>query len=115
MNYEQMFLTIAVGASLAFGAPAVQAEYLSPSVEARLQAAADHGPDQLRQFVWRTRMIYALSIEDVSDRLNQAHDADLAGIPDEATVDTAGSEPEAAPSPKDDSFTREFFRNDARD
>jgi hypothetical protein len=118
MTHDQLFITAALGAMLAFGTPAVHADYLPPSVEARLQSAADHGPDQLRQFVWRTRAIYALRMEDVADRLGREERRDyseFAGI--DADAADGGGEPESQPAakPQDDSFTREFFRNDARD
>ena len=117
MTHDQLFVTAALGAMLAFGTPVVQAEYLPPSAEARLQAAADHGPDQLRQFVWRTRAIYALSMENVAVRTGPEEQRDyseFAGIGAETASD-GGGEPESAASSPDDTFTREFFRNDARD
>jgi len=118
MTHDQLFVTAALGAMLAFGTPAVHADYLPPSAEARLQAAADHGPDQLRQFVWRTRAIYALNMEEVAGRLGHQEQRDyseFAGIGAETTSDGVG-EPESTPSSTpDDTFTREFFRNDARD
>ena len=116
MNHEQLLLAAAVGASLILGAPSVQADYLTPSVEARLQAAADHGPNELRQFVWRTRMIYALRLEDVSGRLGTAVDeAEWLATADEGEVGEPAGDRAAAPSPDGDAFRREFFRNDARD
>ena len=117
MTHDQLFVTAALGAMLAFGTPVVHADYLPPSAEARLQAAADHGPDQLRQFVWRTRAIYALNMEEVAGRLGHQEQRDyseFAGIGVETASD-GGGEPDSAPSSPDDTFTREFFRNDARD
>jgi hypothetical protein len=38
---------------------------LSPGELARVQAAASQGPEALRQFLWRTRMIYNWSWDDL--------------------------------------------------
>jgi len=43
-------------------APKIQ---LSPAQQARLQAIANDGPDALRRFLWRTRMIYNWSWTDL--------------------------------------------------
>lgn len=116
MNHESMFLTLAIGATLAAAAPASHAEYIPPHLEARLQAAADVSPDRLRMLVWRTRAIYALSMDEVSQHL-QSSSPDT-GTPETESVDGGdgeGGAPIATPEPGDDAFTREFFRNDARD
>ena len=115
MNHEALFLTLAIGATIAFATPA-HAEYIPPQLEARLQAAADAGPDQLRMLVWRTRGIYALSMDEVGQHL-QSSNRD-AGGPETESVDASdgeGGAPIATPEPGEDAFTREFFRNDARD
>jgi hypothetical protein len=62
MEYEDLFLTAAVAAVIAFAAPAARAEG-QLTLDERVEAAAEQGPDALRQFVWRTRMIYALDIQ----------------------------------------------------
>lgn len=69
MTREHMILA-AIAAGVALGQPNVQAQSLLPGVEARLQAAADQGPQALRQFVIRTRMIYALSLADEQSRVH---------------------------------------------
>lgn len=113
MNIDQMLLTVALGAALAAGTPAVQAQYLSPTVEARLQAAADHGPDQLRQYVWRTRAIHAIGMEEAFRRTHLQRDySEYANVPGDAAVEPTPGKPARA---RDDTFNREFFRNDARD
>jgi len=113
MNNETLFLTLAIGATLAAAAPA-HAEYVPPRFEARLQAAADQGPDRLRMLVWRTRGIYALSMDEVVQHLSSpgttAPEAEAADA-----TDGEGGAPIATSGPGDDTFTREFFRNDARD
>ena len=43
-------------------APKIQ---LSSGELARVQAAADQGPDALRRFLWRTRMIYNWTWRDL--------------------------------------------------
>ena len=113
MNHESLFLTLAVGATLATAAPA-HAEYIPPQLEARLQAAFDQGPDQLRMLVWRTRAVYNLSMDEVVQHLQSPGttppETEAADV-----TDGEGGAPIATPGPKDDSFEREFFRNDARD
>jgi hypothetical protein len=64
MDYEPIFLTAAVAASLALGAPAVRATEPYPRLDARVRAVAEQGPDALRHFVFRTRMIYSLDVHD---------------------------------------------------
>ena len=115
MNHESLFLTLAIGATLAAAAP-VHAEYLPPDFEARLQAAADQGPDRLRMLVWRTRAVYGITLDEAAQHL-QSSIRDTSA-PETDAVDAAdgeGGAPIAAPEPADDTFTREFFRNDARD
>jgi hypothetical protein len=50
------------------GAQAIRLEpriQLSDQQRARLQAIANQGPDALRQFLWRTRMIYGWTWRDL--------------------------------------------------
>lgn len=77
MDYEDLFLTAAVAAVIAFAAPAARAE-APRTVAERAQAAAEEGPDALRRFVWRTRMIHALDIHQFAAFLGRpaAGDAD---------------------------------------
>lgn len=115
MNHESLFLTLAIGATLAAAVP-VHAEYLPPDFEARLQAAADQGPDRLRMLVWRTRGIYGITLDEAVQHL-QSSIRDTSA-PDHDAVDVSdgeGGAPTTMPEPTDDTFTREFFRNDARD
>lgn len=63
MDYEELFLTAAIAASVALGAPPARAAE-SPGLELRVREIAECGPDALRQFVHRTRMIYALDFRD---------------------------------------------------
>ena len=51
-------------AALMFSIPVAQAQVVPNTPEARAQEAAKQGPDQLRRFVNRTRMIYGLSFND---------------------------------------------------
>lgn len=63
--------------SLAFAVPSVQAQSEEPvqakridhrssdtMEQRRAREAASKGPQELRRFIWRTRMIYALDIHD---------------------------------------------------
>jgi len=113
MNHESLFLTLAIGATLAMAVP-VHAEYLPPQFEARLQAAADQGPDRLRMLVWRTRGIYGLTVDEAVQHL-QSPVATEAETESADATDGEGGAPIASPEPRDESFDREFFRNDARD
>src|SRR5687768_12828456 len=55
----KIVLIATVLAGLVPAAP-VRAHQPQASLEARLQAIAEEGPDALRQFIFRTRTIYAL-------------------------------------------------------
>jgi hypothetical protein len=66
---QARYLTIALGALVAVALPqasgaAEPAPAATPLME-RAFAYAEKGPDELRQFVYRTRMIYALRQADV--------------------------------------------------
>ena len=63
---------ILAGAALAVPAVAVAAPVvLAPRIQrgagerARLQAVADQGPEALRRYLWRTRMIYGWTWRDL--------------------------------------------------
>ena len=64
MDQELMFLTAAIAASVALGAPAVKAADLPTPLDARVHAIAEQGPEALRRFISRTRMIYGLDFHD---------------------------------------------------
>ncbi len=87
MDHERLFLTAAIAASVALGTPMVNAAAPLPGLDARLQAIAERGPDALRQFVFRTRMIYAIDFADYSRSARDEPDADpgpqgfWAGVP----------------------------------
>ena len=115
MNNESLFLTLAIGATLAAAAP-VHAEYLPPSFEARLQAAADEGPDRLRMLVWRTRGVYAITMDEAVQHLGSSSGDGISVETDAVNLlDGEGGASSASTEPADETFTREFFRNDARD
>ena len=63
MNRKTL-VVVAVVASLPFAAPFAQAQSVSNTPEARAQEAAKKGPDALRRFIERTRMIYGLNFYD---------------------------------------------------
>jgi hypothetical protein len=54
------------GASYASDSPvAVNTEGLSPGLAAKVEAKAQQGHAELRRFIWRTRMIYALDMRSL--------------------------------------------------
>lgn len=55
---------LGIAAALLFSIPVAQAQVAPGTPEARAQEAAKQGPDQLRRFVNRTRMVYGLSFYD---------------------------------------------------
>ena len=55
---------LGIAAALMFSIPVAHAQVAPNSPEARAQEAAKQGPDQLRRFVNRTRMIYALNFNE---------------------------------------------------
>ena len=87
MDHDRLFLTAAIAASVALGTPMVNAADPLPGLDARLQAIAERGPDALRQFVFRTRMIYAIDFADYSRSARDEPGADpgpqgfWAGVP----------------------------------
>jgi hypothetical protein len=78
MNRNTLVIAAAIAVNFAIAAPA---HAVSP--EDRAREAASEGPQALRSFVQRTRMIYALNIQD------------FATVRDEAT-EPSESEPQAA-------------------
>ena len=64
MNQEHLITTLAIAATLGFATPAVHAEYISPSFEAKLQAAADGGPAAVNQLLYSTRDVHNLSMDE---------------------------------------------------
>ncbi len=58
-------LTLAIGTAIALAAPVTQAKSLSGDVATRGAIEAyKQGPDQLRRYIHRTRMVYGLSYWD---------------------------------------------------
>jgi hypothetical protein len=76
MDHERLFLTAAIAASVALGTPMVNAADPFPGLDARVQAIAEQGPQALRQFIFRTRMIYALDFYDYAPGARDEPDAD---------------------------------------
>ena len=88
-----MFVIGSLAAALV-AAPAARAE--SPSVSPVMQKAfakLEQGPDQLRWFVHRTRMIYALSFNEVVNAYEATQTAQAKTTQDEVRV--AAVEPDA--------------------
>ncbi len=54
----------AAAAGFLLAVPAAQAAAKPQTPEARAQEAAAQGPDQLRRFIQRTRMVYGLYFHD---------------------------------------------------
>lgn len=105
MDQERLFLTAAIAASVALGAPDVNAADPYRRLDARVHAIAEQGPDALRRFVFRTRMIYALYLPDFAVHDRDGPDADpgpqgfWAGVPGfeaepSAWIEAAGYPPE---------------------
>ena len=115
MNQDRLFTTLALAATLAISIPTAHAEYVNASFEARIQAAAaDGGPAEVSSLLYRTRTIYNLSLDEAMQHVQSpAAESTAEGA---GSADAGGSMPEetSAGTPED-SFTREFFRNDPRD
>lgn len=90
MKREELFVTVAIAAGVALSSPAVNATGFN-SPEARAYEAAQQGPDQLRHFINRTRMVYALNFNDYYRPAENVPDADI-------SADSAGY---AAPAPSE--------------
>jgi hypothetical protein len=83
-------LTICLGALIAVALPpasvaAGPAAGVTPIME-RAFAFHEQGPDRLRQFIHRTRMIYGLTQEDVVKAYEATRRAEAPTRPDEARV-----------------------------
>ncbi|HUP28701.1 MAG TPA: hypothetical protein VM122_00915 [Usitatibacter sp.] len=76
MDHDRLFLTAAIAASVALGTPMVKAADSYSGLEARVQAIAEQGPDALRHFIYRTRMIYALQFADYARPWGDDQDTD---------------------------------------
>jgi hypothetical protein len=90
------YLTICFGALIAVALPqaslaAEQAPSVTPLME-RAFAFHEQGPDQLRQFVYRTRMIYSLSQADVVKAYEATRKAEAPATADQPRV--ASTKPE---------------------
>ena len=111
MKYEQMFFTAAIAASVAFATPPAHARMGQDGFDARVRAVAQQGPDALRRYVWRTRMIYSLDFADYAlaewdePGIDEA-DGVWAGVPGDDTGLWAGAlgyfpEPDAGVTAQD--------------
>ena len=69
MNRELILAAAALAAVAATASPPLRAETFNAHLQARAFAAAERGPDALRSFVHRTRMIYALDYNDFKGAL----------------------------------------------
>jgi hypothetical protein len=123
MNHDHLFATLAIAATLAAAIPTVHAEYILPSFEEKLQAAADGGPAEVNHLLYRTRAIYNLSMDEAMRHV-ESHSTAVtpAGETESAPGSESGSAAgggdataEPGSAPREDGFTQEFFRNDARD
>ena len=72
MNRELILAAAALAALAAVASPPLRAQTFNLLLEARATEAAERGPDALRTFVHRTRMIHALNYADYSGSLPQA-------------------------------------------
>jgi hypothetical protein len=94
---QARYVTLCLGALFAVALPqastaADPAPTVTPLME-RAFAYAEKGPDELRQFVYRTRMIYALRQEDVVKAYEAARGKPLAVSQDESQIASATPEP----------------------
>ena len=64
MNRDLTRAAAALAALAALASPAVHAEGFTARLHARAFEAAERGPDSLRTFIQRTRMIHALNYAD---------------------------------------------------
>jgi hypothetical protein len=110
MKHEELLVTIAIAAGVAFSAPVVSAQS-TKSPEARALAAAEQSPDALRHFVDRTRMIYALNYNDYHVTGERVPDADIASQTD-GYSEAASAPAEADQSRKDLEEAREQLDRD---
>ena len=93
---QARYVTLCLGALVAVALPqasvAADPATVTPLME-RAFAYAEKGPDELRQFVYRTRMIYALRQEDVAKAYEAARGTPLAASQDESRIASAAPEP----------------------
>lgn len=90
------YLTICLGALIAVALPQTaaaidSARSVTPLME-RAFAFHEQGPDQLRQFVYRTRMIYGLSQADIVTAYEATRKAEAPATADQPRVATATPE-----------------------
>lgn len=81
MNRNILVIAAAIAVNFAVAAPAV-----AVSPEDRAREAASEGPQALRSFVHRTRMIYALNIQDfttVTDEATERSETPAQSVADE--------------------------------
>jgi hypothetical protein len=98
MNRKLVRLAAIAAAAAAIAAPLAHAESFNGAVRARAFEAAERGPEALRAFISRTRMIHALNYSDYASRIPaSAVEAD-AGEGFELLP--APSEPDSATSPE---------------
>ena len=57
-------ITAATAVGLILSVPVAQAQYVAHTPEQRAMEYAKQGPDALRRFIHRTRMIYGLNFYD---------------------------------------------------
>ncbi|GMU72164.1 MAG: hypothetical protein AMXMBFR42_16230 [Burkholderiales bacterium] len=90
-------LTLCLGAALAAATAATSVTAAEPppatSVTQRAFAYYEKGPDQLRQFIHRTRTIYQLYYVDVVNAYDAARAAKAAAVAEPARVAAATPEP----------------------
>ena len=112
MDQEHLFITAAIAASVALGMPVARADDPFTGLDARVQAIARQGPDALRHFVFRTRMIYALDFHDYTQADRDTSESDpgpqgfWAGVPGfeadaSAWIEAAGIPPEEPTAGRD--------------
>jgi hypothetical protein len=93
---QARYVTLCLGALFAVALPqastAADPATVTPLME-RAFVYAEKGPDELRQFVYRTRMIYGLRQEDVVKAYEAARGKPLAVSQDESRIASAAPEP----------------------
>ena len=86
MNRELFLAAGAIAVLAALVPPTAQAETFNSALQARAFEAAERGPDALRSFVSRTRMIYGLNYLDYARAIPASH-AELASAEGDAGFD----------------------------
>ena len=102
MNRELVLAAAALAAVAAIASPPLRAQTFNAHLQARAYEAAERGPDALRSFVLRTRMIHALNYADYSAAIPDAEAASPATDPgwDLAPLSNAGPGAPADVSPE---------------